>query len=474
MNTTLAQLESALSQSRPPDGEHLVVLAEQLWRSRQQPGAPPLEPEDIELLTRLYRELEAGSPLKHHLLRTLAADAGDAALAAFAELFADDPPARTEDAALACVPLLGRPTRRMAVLFPRVLDALERPTTAALVLDIANHLTKEGWIDEHPARARTSDLIMLLGGLVEGLRRLEEMPPGAANAASSQRQIADSLALIVPLCEALAQIGDASAVGKLYQVLSLGHRRLRVVAAYALARLGEHAGLDALAALAAEPVVRPLALQYLSEMGELQRVAPRHRSPVARAEGELAAWLAHPTRFGLAPAGLELIDASTQPWPGYEQPIDCFLFRFEYRLPRGEFSGVGIAGPVTYALFADLQDLSADDIFALYAGWSSEHEEISETPAEQLSQEQASRWDSWLPEVQQEGYREVQLVKVGHFFGDELFVATGRKAGQSGVLIVEDASLHWIPTAASPRPLGPSEIYWLFIGRRILGAFHRR
>ncbi len=382
MNAVLSQLESALAQSVPPPSGHLELLAQQLWRNYPQNSAP-LEAADLDRLVQVYRGLGAESPLRHHLLRTLAAEGSDASLTAFADLFADDPPAQADHAAVACVPLLQRPTRRMAVLFPRLLDALQRPATAALVLDIANDLTRRGLIDKHPARARLAELLPLLGGLIEGLRRLEEDPRQAAAApADVQRQIAETVALVAPLCEALALIGDASAVGKLYQALSLGHRRLRAVAAGALARLGEKAGLEALAELAAEPVVRSLALQSLNELGESQRVPPRFRSPAALAEGELAAWLAQPTRFGLPPNELELIDASRQPWPGYDEPVECYLFHFEYHFPQGEFSGVGIAGPITHAFYADLEDLPPEDVYALYAGWSVEHDEISETPAE--------------------------------------------------------------------------------------------
>jgi hypothetical protein len=229
-----------------------------------------------------------------------------------------------------------------------------------------------------------------------------------------------------------------------------------------------------LAELAAEPVVRALALESLTGLRELDRVAPRYRSPVARAEGDLAAWLAHPTRFGLPPAELELIDASRLPWPGCAEPVECFLFHFEYHLPQGDFSGVGIAGPTTHALYADLEDLSPDDVYALYAGWFAQHEEISETAAEDLDSDQMAHWETLRPELEEQGYRDLRLVKLGHFFGDDLLVATGRKDGSVGVLICEDSSTHWFPIPPSARPLGPSEIYWLFIGRRILRAFHCR
>ncbi len=90
-----------------------------------------------------------------------------------------------------------------------------------------------------------------------------------------------------------------------------------------------------------------------------------------------------------------------------------------------------------------------------------------------LNEDQMRQWEDLKTETEAQAYRELRLHKIGHFFGDDFFVATGRKSGQSGVAILEGATVHWFPSIASSRPPGPSETYWLFIGRRILQAFHR-
>lgn len=472
MNPILLQLASALEQAAPPDPAHLEHLAVGLWQTTNGEHSAGFDAADRERVVRLYRGLATESGVRPHLLRALAAAGDERALASFVELFIDDPPAHGEAAAMACVPLFQRPTPEVAALFPRLLDALSRPATAALVLDLANHLMRRGVVGEHPARSHRGELIALLGGLVEGLRRLEENPsPAAAGVNQLQRQLAESISLVVPLCEALALIGDPAAIGKLYQALSLSHRRLRVIAARSLARLGERAGRDALRELAAEPVARPLVLESLEELGELESVEPRFRSSAARAEGEMAAWLAHPTRYGMPPAELELIDSANLPWPGYAEPVECFLFHFTYQLPRGEFSGVGIAGPATHALYADLEDLPPEDIYALYAGWSVEHAEITETPAEALTGPEREAWELVSAPWEEQGYTDLQLAKLGHFLGEETWVATADKGGRKGVLIGGDGTPHWFPILPNSRPLGPTELYWLFIGRRMLQAF---
>jgi hypothetical protein len=288
-----------------------------------------------------------------------------------------------------------------------------------------------------------------------------------------QQQVADAVALLVPLCDALALVGDTTIVDRLRKALVLSHRRLRTEVAGALARLGDEQGIEVLVQLTAEPVVRTIALAYLEGLGALPRVPQQYRTAVARAEGDLARWLAQPTRFGLPPGEIELFDACTQLWPGYEEPVDCFLFRYDYRLPQGEFSGVGMGAPATYSFYADLQDLSPSDIYAVYAGWSAEHEELTETPAANLSQAQSALWEEARQRLEALGYEEIHLAKLGHFFSQDVPVAVARRGDQHGVLVADDQEVLWYPNRGSSRPLGPAEAYYLYKGRKILGAFNR-
>ena len=72
-------------------------------------------------------------------------------------------------------------------------------------------------------------------------------------------------------------------------------------------------------------------------------------------------------------------------WPGFDEPVECFLFRFAYEVGDGEYTNIGIAGPLCHAFGADLADLPPDDIYAVFAGWQVEHEEIYELDASQLT-----------------------------------------------------------------------------------------
>lgn len=434
---------------------------------------PPLPDGLLPPVVALYRRLGGGSRARAVLLASLAATATRPALAALADLLACDPPALPADVDRAFIPLFRQPNVDAGALFPRLLDALQHPSAAAVVLDLANHLTRSQRVASHPASSRSEQLIQLLGAVVERLRRLEEHPTEfGGSPAELRRIVAEGLPLVVGLSDALGLIGDERAVGKLHQALELSHRRLRIEAACALARLGQDAGRQALLELTAQPVARVRALAYLEELGLLDRVPAEHCSPAARAEGEFAEWLAAPAQFGLAPNALMLVDECRQFWPGCDQPVDCYLIDFEYRLPRVELSGVGMAGPITHAFAADLSDLPPSDIYAAYAGWSTEHDQIVETDAQSLPAETLARFEPIAASLREQGYDDLRLVLLGLFFGEEHWVLTARRGTAEGVVVRDAQQAHWLPIVATQRPPGPVEMYNIVKGRKLLRTFN--
>jgi len=495
--TTAPQIDSLLhglhqfvcrsDSSVQPHSERLVAavvaaVMQVLARPAESPRVAIAGRLSIEPIVRLYEALGPDSRLRYLLARLLAQQDRDAALAAFAELMVHDPPGHRLDAAAAFSPLFAEDRRQAAALFPRLLDALAQVSVAAAVLDLANHLVRRSLVDVHPAAGRGDELVTLLGSLVDRLERIEEgsaiAPPAAGGSTIEvQRQIAASLGLMTALAEALVLIGNRDAVGKLYRAVELSHRPLRLEVAYALARLGEAKGLQVLVELAAEPVVRSPALAYLDELGERQRVDQAFRSPVALAEGDLVGWLAQPTQFGVAPQAVELFESRRMPWPGYDEPVECFLFQYTYRWGERELRGVGIAGPTVHALVVDLADLPPSDIFAAYAGWSAEHEQIREI------EPSAADWrfvDSARRLLDDEGYADVQAEFVGEFFEFCCLVASAARQDQPGTAIVEEGpdeaegrfrQVHWFPRGNTQRPLGPTEAYFIYKGRKFQRAF---
>ncbi len=471
----------AVLTAAPPvaDGREQVLAlflqhSVQPWLQSESESALP--PEAVRRLVAWY-QTPGCEALRLPILRTFAIDGYPPAAGALAELVAADPPADDRQSLLALVPLFQSRTQPLAgaaALFPRLLDAVSSPALAPAVLDLANFLSRREVLPEHPAKARAVEFSGLLGALVGRLARIEEKPAEYAKTPQELSTIVnEAVTLLVSLCDTLALAGDSAVVGKLRQVLELPHRRLQTEAAAALAKLGEDEGRERLIELAKQPVVRTRALHYLEELGALDKLDASFRTPEARAEGELAAWMAQPTRFGVAPDTLELIDSTKQFWPGYVDPVACFLFVYEYRRGAKTVGGVGLAGPTTNALQVDLQDLPPNDIYALYAGLDSEHGEIYETPVEELSPDQADAWTNVAAALKNQGYEKPELALWGHFFGEQFAVAAAVHDGRPGVLVIADDHSEWFSLPVAGGTLGPAQVYALFKGRRLLKAFNK-
>ncbi|MBI1900415.1 MAG: HEAT repeat domain-containing protein [Planctomycetia bacterium] len=470
-----AVFESVETAGRLSD-EAYAALGEQLWRryhvSRDVQPAEALLPSSIERIARLYKALGPGSTVRHHFLRALAAERSREALERFAELLAGDPPEKIEHCDLALVPLFERKAYPAEALFPRLLEAIARRRLAAAVLDLANFVTRQKMVSQHPAKPRAAQLVALCGEMVQHLLAIQENPDKfAKSAAELSTLLGECAGLLTALCDALAWIGDQRAVPKLRQALELKHRRLRAEAASALARLGDDEGVTTLVELTAEPVVRTRAIQYLDELGLSDKVEPKFREPAARAEGDVAAWLAHPSNLGLPPHRLELVDSRLQVWPGRDQPVDCFLFRFEYDLPQGRFSGIAMAGPIVHVLSFSVEGLPIDDVYAAFAGWDARHAEMAESAVESLEQAQRRQVEAVAAELAAACYDDVQPVLVGRFFGEEHVVATARRHGQAGVVVVRPDGVDFFPQSG-PRPLAPGEVYLIVKGRLLLRLFN--
>lgn len=420
-----------------------------------------------------YRSTGVSSAARRDWLVRLANDGRAAALATFAELVASDPPASVEDVLVAFAPLLRKPSALpVEALFPRLLDATVHLSVAAIVLDVANHYVRTGRLRPHPANDRSAKLAALFESVAIRLEKLPKTPPGDAAEWEAQRRAAEEgFALLISLCDTLALVGDRSVCDPLRAALDLPHRRLRTEVAAALARLGQSDGIDALAQMTAEPVVRTRAIAYLEELGLGDQVPAEYRSAIARAEGQLAQWLAAPLQFGIGPHEIELVDRRTQSWPGFDEPVECFLFRYAYRAGQGELAGIGIVGPLVYAAPCGADELGVDDLYALFAGYHAEHESIGETPFAEAPGVERGMVEALVRELG-EDYAEVVPVAVGRFFGERHIVFTATRNGGRGTLVLDAGEPHWYAAGDLRSPLGATQAYQIHKGRKLLRAFN--
>ena len=417
-----------------------------------------------------YLRLSPNAASRNYVLGILAAGGSRQSLARFAELLIDDPPSHSASLGLAMAPLISLPQPNLGDLFPRLLDGLQHQNLAAAILDVANHAYSSGKLTAHPALARAAALIGLLRQLVDKLSAVEEGNSLSSVSGNLEKVIAETVALAVSTCHTLGLVGDSAARPELLRALNLKHRRIRTESAGALAQLGDPAGAAALVELAQWPVARLRALAYADEYGLIDQIDPQYRTQAARAESELAVWLSEPAQFGLAPTEMNLLDQRELFWPGYNEPQQCYLFRFSYRTNQGVWSNIGIAGPAIHAASASLEHLSHEESYALFAGWQTSHENIYEIDLRDLPEKEKAAIARQQAEQEEHGFDEIVPAFVGRFLGDEFVVAAALKGDQAGHLIWSPREMHWLADAS--RKLTSELAYCIFKGRKLLASFN--
>ena len=433
----------------------------------------------LEAISDLYNAIPAETRARNYLLNWLAKNDSVVALNKFAELIVADPPTCETSIVVAFAPLLKR-DRSFPVdaLFPELFSALQHRSVAAAILDLANYVTRTGRVERHPGRDHAGILAKMLGLLTEQLSMIEEGNlPQTQSPADLSRMINDTVSLIASLCDSLALIGDKESMGKLSRTADLKHRRIRAEALAALIRLGhEEAGKD-LVALAAEPVARLRVLTYADELGLADQVDEQFASSAARAESELAIWLAHPANMGLSPTKLFTIDQRQLAWPGYDDVVECFLIQYEYELGSTRIENIGIVGPITHAFSLNLVPLPLPDIYAAFAGWQSLHDEINELTIDQADRQHPGLIPRLLSRLASEALdglpmNDVEPVFVGEFMGDPVLVAEGIRHGKHGSLLVDRDEVTWFDPDSGQAP-GRNELAWaIYKGRRVMAAFN--
>jgi hypothetical protein len=473
------ELPDDAARFRTNDGV-LEKLLQKIAQWLRQSVAAPLETEEgalrrlmaVQSAAELYLKIRHGrfTRVEGALLQVPFASGHSTAIRMGVDLLLQQPPDAWTSASLALSPLLQYDDWDHLIVFPRVFDTAN-PSILSSALDIANHLFTHQKIDSHPAKERYSLFVKLLGEIVQRLGILEENPVKFGDSAESiQRILFDSVSLCVSLCHTMSVIGDSACIGKLNQALDLKHRRIRTEAAFALGRLGEQHGIDTLVEMAIDPAVRTRVLAYAEELGCIDKIDEKYRSVLAIAESHLAQWLAQVENMGLPPTRIELLEQRTLPWPGFESPQECFLFRFGYGMRDSEFSNVGFAGPTSKAFSQDLANVSMDDAFAIFAGWDIEHPEVYETPANRLSTSDDTLVHEWGQSLQGEKFDSVEPAFLANFFGNRVLVGLGEKGGRKQPFAFDGKELVSLPSL-NQSPDSLTLTYYLWRGREFFQTF---
>ncbi len=424
----------------------------------------------------LYLAVAPDSQLPNHLLRWLATGSDTGRLELWVQLMGDQPPEERSGIGLAFAPLMNADFTPPEWFLDSLVDAPTRHSQVApAIYDLCNFFYRHKQVDHHPAEPRLEHLNELLAQLVNNLKQIEsgKLNPNI-DVKAINRQVADSVALIVALCDTFALVDYQNAADNIINAMLLRHRRVQTESAAALARLGYPEGEKALIAMATAPVSRLRVLAYAEELGFLDKISLELQGEIAVAESQLAIWLSEPQQMGLAPSRIELVDNCEMYWPSYEHPLQCFLFRYRYGKGENAHSNIGICGPLTHAFAADIQHLSPEDCYALFAGWQTTHQEIFQLGVERAAQMHASEVRRMQSLLNEQEIEDLQIQTAAGFFGETLLIATGTLDSVTGTAIVDQNDVTWIPAGKENAPLDWDLAYALWRGRRLLTTFNHQ
>ena len=353
---------------------------------------------------------------------------------------------------------------RVEDVFPKLLESTI-PSVLSPALDVANYAVRSRSLVDHPAKANFGTMLRLMGGLVNQLGMLEENPSQFGNSVSAiQKILFDSVSLCVSLCDAFGLLGNKDAIGKLTQATRLSHRRIRTEAAFALAKLGNKTGEEMLIELASDFSSRQRAIAYAEELGIEDRIDEQWTTAAASAESRLANWLAQIEQMGISPSRMELLDQRTLSWPGFEQPQECFLFRYEYDLKESIYSNVGFSGPMCHTFSQDLADISLDDTYAIFVGWDIDHPdafEVSPNAVDARIRERMNRLVETMPD-QTELVETLLCVSFFEHFG---ILARVLINSELRIAVVSEDDRVTCEPFTTKNQADPMLTYWLWRGR---------
>ena len=241
---------------------------------------------------------------------------------------------------------------------PLLVDALRDPLptgfAAVALLDLANTLSRQERVTEHPFDT------------ADGHARLEAW---LADSDPAHFSYAHSTAAALPF------IGAAR---NSLAALAMDHpdTGVQMEAAWAGAYRGGTAGVTFLARLCEDPGYSLAARRYLDELGEADRVPAKALEPDFEARAQMARWLAHPQEFGEPPTHIEVYDTRELDWPPTNDRRRVWLLKYTYAGrddDGGDEVGLGMCGSITFALFGETgAATSPEDAYGIHCCWELE------------------------------------------------------------------------------------------------------
>jgi hypothetical protein len=137
------------------------------------------------------------------------------------------------------------------------------------------------------------------------------------------------------------------------------------------------------------------------------------------------------------------------------------------------FSNIGIAGPLVHGFVADFGDMPPEEIYAAFAGWHAQHEDIREYDVARLSKSERLEVERLKRRLSDEGFAVIEPQRMGYFFGEKALIASVRRQDVSGIAVADFKDTYFFPQRHSRRPIGVDEAYSIYKGRKLLKVFNR-
>ena len=475
-----ALIEFCCDNSNTDDANRSQIVEMVIGRITQIQKNPPLawSPTELQGIAQIYDWAPDQNNLRNQLLGLLATINTEPALALWESRLCNDPPQHRAGIVLAFAPLLHNQSQLTQPLFDKLFaGAFSHLPVAAAILDLANYAFRQGVLSPHPAQGRVEQLSELLGQLAGQMARIEEgtIPENWEPLQISQT-VSDAVALMIPLCDAMALMEHHQAIGKLNQTLDLKHRRLQTEAAAALAKLDDEAGRNALIGLAEHANVRTRVLAYADELGLGNQISLEYQGDIATAEAHLATWLCEPEQMGIAPSEMVLVDNRELYWPSYEHPVQCYLFRYSYGTGEQAYRNIAMSGPLTHAFSADITQLTKLDTYAAFAGWQTTHQEVFVVPYDRATKAMPGVVSNLVRKMNDLDYLDMTPLALAGFFGEYQLIASAKTPDQEeaslGTLIISNDRVDWIGPGNSAAPIDWQLALDIWRGRRLLANFN--
>jgi len=133
---------------------------------------------------------------------------------------------------------------------------------------------------------------------------------------------------------------------------------------------------------------------------------------------------------------------------------------------------VGITGPTVHVLAADLMPLDADDVYACYAGWHAEHPDIFTVPADRWNAAQRRLAAPLIEHLERHGFEAIEAGLLGFMLDEQAVACTATRDEATYAVVTDGLETIEVSTAGRARPFEPTDIWYLFLGRKMLRTFN--